>query len=358
MNSNCRNYYHVQFIVFQGKDEKRSAGQPLALPFKQLELPTTTRAPIFYKRNTPIAMTEAKSLPLGVPAFRPLKTPALPNLMKNVQSIAAKKQNDLTPNEFNRKAALYQFQAPNLSAANLSFIQSQMTLQNHHTKKRVNPMVISPQANAFKVPAFQALPSSVSRISTGQIVHANSNIGKMSGIQRVDVNYLLLSKHFSKLILFYFFFSLQTFNSRNDQNEAFSQKVSVTARPLPQVDLKGHTVEELAAVANVSVAAIRKAIEMRQIQLMAEQEEQMRKQAVVDEAKREEQIAQQLALYQQEHQKFIATSTVEAPTTTVRTTTAGRQTRPTRPTSNNKNAMAGGSKVSWIIFNRCTMCLV
>lgn len=41
-------------------------------------------------------------------------------------------------------------------------------------------MVISPQANAFKVsvPAFQALPSSVSRISSGQIVHVDRETPK------------------------------------------------------------------------------------------------------------------------------------------------------------------------------------
>lgn len=90
---------------------------------------------------------------------------------------------------------------------------------------------------------------------------------------------------------------------------------------MPEVDLKGHTVEELAAVANVSVTAIKKAIEMRQKQLMAEQEEQMRKQMLEREAKREEQIAHQLAIYQQEHQKFLATSTIGAPSTTTKMTT-------------------------------------
>lgn len=109
---------------------------------------------------------------------------------------------------------------------------------------------------------------------------------------------------------------VQNFNSKSDQ---------VEAKPLlPEVDLKGHTVEELAAVANVSVAAIKKAIEMRQKQLLAVQEEQMRKLMVEQEAKREEQIAQQLAIYQQEHQKFLATSTFETPTTTVKVTTTSR----------------------------------
>lgn len=143
-------------------------------------------------------MTEAKSLPLGVPAFKPLKAgvPLSPNLESNIQTMVHKKQMEASQNVFNRKAAVYQFPAPNLSAANVSFIQSQLAQQNHATKRK-DPMVISPQANAFKVPAFQALPSSVSRISTGQIVHANSNLAKLSNnpflaISRVDVSLIKL----------------------------------------------------------------------------------------------------------------------------------------------------------------------
>lgn len=112
--------------------------------------------------------------------------------------------------------------------------------------------------------------------------------------------------------------------------------------------MKGHTVEELAAVANVSVAAIKKAIEMRQKQLLAEQEQQMRKQMLEQEAKREEQIAQQLAIYQQEHQKFLATSTTGSPTTTVRATTTSKPiTRAPAPArvSPNKLPANGLSKV-------------
>lgn len=98
---------------------------------------------------------------------------------------------------------------------------------------------------------------------------------------------------------------------------------------MPQVDLKGHTVEELASVANVSVDAIKRAIEMRQKQMMAVQEEQMRKKSIEDEVKREEQIAKQLAMYQQEQQKYLATSTFQ-PVTTTRTTTTTTTPRPTR----------------------------
>ena len=105
-----------------------------------------------------------------------------------------------------------------------------------------------------------------------------------------------------------------------------------TQATLPQIDLKGHTIEELAAVANVSVSAIKKAIELRQKQLVAVQEEIRRNKTMEDELKRDEMIAKQLAMYQQEHQKFLATSTIEAPTTPSTTTTSTTTKRPIRTT--------------------------
>lgn len=173
--------------------EKQRAVQSFPYPYAQKQpntvMPSTTRAPIFYKRNTPQAMTEAQSLPLGVPAFRPLKTSAT----KNIQSML-KNANDAT---VTRNGAMHQYPAPDLMAANLTFIQTQLAQSNAVGPIKTKPMVISPQANAFKVPvpAFQALPSSVSRISNGQIVHADNEIRKSSPateqystIQRIDVS--------------------------------------------------------------------------------------------------------------------------------------------------------------------------
>lgn len=154
-------------------------------------MPSTTRAPIFYKRNTPQAMTEAQSLPLGVPAFKPLK----PSVTTNIQTMIKR----TTEIPAARKNALHQYPAPNLSAANLTFIQSQLA-QNPSRNHKTPPIVISPQANAFKVPvpAFQSLPSSVSRISTGQIIHTDDvrnsaanngpNLEQYTTIPRVEVS--------------------------------------------------------------------------------------------------------------------------------------------------------------------------
>lgn len=90
-------------------------------------------------------------------------------------------------NTFSRKAAMYQFPAPNLALANMTFIQSQLAMQGlsqpiaaaltANYAPKYSPVPISPAAGPFKpqVPAFQAMPSSVSRISTGQIVHLDLN---------------------------------------------------------------------------------------------------------------------------------------------------------------------------------------
>lgn len=125
-------------------------------------------------------------------------------------------------------------------------------------------------------------------------------------------------------------FILQTINRKDDAFDVTNHKAaSTTAGTLPQIDLKGHTIEELAAVANVSVAAIKKAIELRQKQLMIERDEMIRNKTLQEELKRDEMIAKQLAMYQQEHQKFLATSTTEAPTTASTTTTTTTTVRPT-----------------------------
>lgn len=91
---------------------------------------------------------------------------------------------------------------------------------------------------------------------------------------------------------------------------------------MPQVDLRGHTVEELAKAANVSVETIQNAIRMRQQQLMLEQ---------------------QSALYKQlDQSKTISpTRPPTRPTTKTTTTTTTTPPPPTTP----KYVMNGGSKV-------------
>lgn len=238
--------------------------QPPSIPGTSM----TTRAPIFYKQHTPSAMTEAKSLPLGVPAFKPLQAPAnnaaldntinqtptnslqqvrqklhqpvpttMPldaqqkqmlmqqlqqqqNLQQQLQQqhLLQKPQQQHRPQHlpqstFSRKAAMYQYPAPNLALANMSFIQSQLAMQALHQPSaaaltanyapKYAPVPISPAAGPFKlaVPAFQAMPSSVSRISTGQIVHLDVN-GKTEAINQNTI----YASHVKREVRFHIFF--------------------------------------------------------------------------------------------------------------------------------------------------------
>lgn len=134
-------------------------------------------------------------------------------------------------------------------------------------------------------------------------------------------------------------------NRKEDNIETPNHKPSTTEKPLPQIDLKGHTVEELAAVANVSVSAIKKAIELRQRQMMAQHDELKRNKTLEEELRRDELIAKQLAMYQQEHQKFLATSTTEAPTTASTTTTTIRSTTARRTTTKSPDPTRISGKV-------------
>lgn len=102
---------------------------------------------------------------------------------------------------------------------------------------------------------------------------------------------------------------------------------------MPEVDLKGHTVEELAIAANVTVEVIQEAIRNRQIQMLADQ-----KKSYADAM-----LAQQQYIAHQEEKQQIPST--KAPTTLPSTTTP-RTTTPLvtkKPVS--KYAIAGGHKV-------------
>ena len=101
---------------------------------------------------------------------------------------------------------------------------------------------------------------------------------------------------------------------------------------MPEVDLKGHTVEELAIAANVSVGVIHEAIRNRQHQMMMEQQKSYAN------------AIQQQYLAQQKQQ--IASTLAPSAATTTITTTTPRSTTPLitkKPPS--KYAIAGGHKV-------------
>lgn len=100
------------------------------------------------------------------------------------------------------------------------------------------------------------------------------------------------------------------------------------------MDLKGHTVEELASAANVTVEVIQEAIRNRQQQMMAEQQKSYA----------DAMFAQQQYIAQQQKKQQVPST--QPPTTLPPTTTARSTTKPIvtkKPPS--KYAIAGGHKV-------------
>nr|XP_014085492.2 uncharacterized protein LOC106614327 isoform X2 [Bactrocera oleae]XP_036229185.1 uncharacterized protein LOC106614327 isoform X2 [Bactrocera oleae] len=154
-------------------------------------------------------MTEARPLPLGVPAFRPIpKTATVP-----IAQIAQRRTNIAvdSPN-------------PRVRHNNKLVESYSDPITSNRTFHVANPSVSQPLA----VPAFQAMPNSVARLAavTKSLTNAEERI--MHG----HPNYLQFEE--------------------------------------PKFDLKDVTVEELASAANVSVDTIKHAIYVREQQMKAE----------------------------------------------------------------------------------------
>lgn len=165
--------------------EQRSAGPSYPFQFKANMLPsyaTTTRAPIFYKRNTPLAMTEPQSLlPHGVPAFKPLRIAS----SSNIQSMVKKPIDPST-----QKGALHQYPAPNLGTSTSAFSYTKPA-----PPPRPGSITAAHQANAYKVPAFQSLPASVSRVSSGHIAQVGSaDVKKLAASNAIDSSYSTIQR--------------------------------------------------------------------------------------------------------------------------------------------------------------------
>lgn len=159
--------------------------------------------------------------------------------------------------------------------ATMRYLRHQENQASVHQQNQIGNNFVSQQ-----YPPFQILPS-VSRISQGPVYQIDNN-----------------------------------FKSPQDQQ-------------LPHIDLKGHTVEELAKAANVTVDVIRAAIKMRQKQMMVEQKNY----AI--------QMQQQLSLKQP-----TATFTSPRPTTQTTKTIAITTTTPAYDSKKVINRpLAGGHKV-------------
>lgn len=116
-------------------------------------------------------------------------------------------------------------------------------------------------------------------------------------------------------------------------SQSLPQPIYHPEQTLPQVDLRGHTVEELAKVANVSVETIQNAIRMRQQQMLLEQ---------------------QSALY---HQMDISKATAPTrPPTRPKTTTTTTTTTTTQAPTTPKYVISGGNKVKVFNFPISVLC--
>ncbi|XP_053966423.1 uncharacterized protein LOC128868398 isoform X1 [Anastrepha ludens] len=154
-------------------------------------------------------MTEARPLPLGVPAFRPIpKTATVP-----VAQIAQRRTN-IAVDTTNPRVRL-----------NNKLVESYSgPVNSNRTFHVANPTVSQPIA----VPVFQAMPSSVARLAAATKSIANAE----ERIMHSHPNYLQFEE--------------------------------------PKFDLKDVTVEELASAANVTVDTIKHAIYVREQQMKAE----------------------------------------------------------------------------------------
>ncbi|XP_065076123.1 uncharacterized protein mtg isoform X2 [Ochlerotatus camptorhynchus] len=230
-------------LNFQQSRPKAITVQPmlkLASPTSNFVGPQrpTTGTPLYVSPATAL-MTKATSLPLGVPAFKPLprKNPEPNQLMNQTSS-------------FHRPSRITAAGAP-----------------NQHIVYKDNNIHVQ------KVPAFHAMPESVSRISTGPVIQVDNKLSEPT-IKN----------------------SIMTVPSRSD--------VTKGTTVVDGVDLMGHTVEELAAAANVSVEVIKEAIRVRKQELLAQQQYQKQQSAIV-----------QAQIIAAQHAKSTTTTTTTTTTT-------------------------------------------
>ncbi|XP_058979350.1 uncharacterized protein LOC101892331 isoform X2 [Musca domestica] len=205
-------------------------------------------------------MTEARPLPLGVPAFKPIPQKQLPAV-----SFTPHQQNQLAE----RRSQSVAVDTPNsrMSVNNKLVDTYTQQLNNNRTFHPHNAVMIS---KPMTVPAFQAMPSSVNKITSVLKTPTPSVATAAASVNHP--NYLQFEE--------------------------------------PKFDMKDITVEELAKAANVSVDTIKHAIYVREQQLKAEHR------AMLAAKLREE---------------FMRTSTSTSSTTSTTTTTTTTSTTTPRP---------------------------
>uniref|UniRef100_A0A182VZA4 Chitin-binding type-2 domain-containing protein n=1 Tax=Anopheles minimus TaxID=112268 RepID=A0A182VZA4_9DIPT len=230
-------------------------------------------------------MTKATSLPLGVPPFRPIPKPT-----PETEPVR------FDPSILRRNFALKTAQTPDPSFQSQLMNQTSSFHRSAPTRhsgppfpNAPNQQIIykeAPNLQVQKVPAFQAMPESVSRISTGPVVQVDNKL--QSSVIKNSIMSIPPRRQMTK------------------PGPTIATGSTSTVDAAEEIDLMGHTVEELAAAANVSVEVIKEAIRVRQQELRAQK-----------------QYEKQQAAYAQA--QFFAQQTT--PTTTTTTTTTPRPRR-------------------------------
>uniref|UniRef100_A0A182KF98 Chitin-binding type-2 domain-containing protein n=1 Tax=Anopheles christyi TaxID=43041 RepID=A0A182KF98_9DIPT len=227
-------------------------------------------------------MTKATSLPLGVPPFRPIPKPTPeaepvrfdPSILRRNFALKTAQTPDpsFQSQLMNQTSSFHRGAATRTAASSLQFpsAPNQQIIYKEPASLQVQ-----------KVPAFQAMPESVSRISTGPVVQVDNKL-QPSAIKN----------------------SIMSIPPRRQMTKP--GPTIATGDAGEEIDLMGHTVEELAAAANVSVEVIKEAIRVRQQELRVQK-----------------QYEKQQAAYAQA--QFLAQQTT--PTTTTTSTTTARPRR-------------------------------
>ncbi|XP_053681171.1 uncharacterized protein LOC128732033 [Anopheles nili] len=261
----------------------RSSAPLLAKPLPKI--PSSPSSPVYVSPAASL-MTKATSLPLGVPPFRPIPKPT-----PETEPVR------FDPSVLRRNFALKTAQTPDPSFQSLLMNQ---TSSFHRGATRgpfpspPNQQIVykeAPSLQVQKVPAFQAMPESVSRISTGPVVQVDNKL-QPPAIKN----------------------SIMSIPPRRHPPKPTPTPTAGSEHGGDEIDLMGHTVEELAAAANVSVEVIKEAIRVRQQELRAQK-----------------QYEQQQAAFA--HAQFLAAQQTVTPVATTTTTTTTTQ-RPRRYPTN------------------------
>uniref|UniRef100_A0A182J8B7 Uncharacterized protein n=1 Tax=Anopheles atroparvus TaxID=41427 RepID=A0A182J8B7_ANOAO len=268
---------------------------PAGLPRAPTRVAPVSASPVYVSPATSL-MTNATFRPLGVPPFKPIPKPELEPVRFDASVLRrnfALKPSLQTPDPsfqsqlMNQTSSYHRGQPAASRPPSPSPSSPSYSAPNQHIIYKE-----APNLQVQQVPAFQAMPESVSRISTGPVVQIDNKL------QPTVIKNSIMSIP----------------PRRTAGGSKGSAPMVVTAQSASdtdaEVDLMGHTVEELAAAANVSVEVIKEAIRVRQQELRAQK-----------------QYERQQAAYAQA--QFLAAQTTPTTTTTTTTTTPRPRRYPT-----------------------------